>query len=128
MNLVSIALSGLLAGRTRVETAAGNIVNSRSTGSAETVYRPRQTVTTPAADNGGVITRNEPRQPGLTTLFAPDDPAASSDGFVFAPDVFLPAELVEMQIGAAQYRVSLKLLETADRLDTALLEATDRRV
>lgn len=125
MKLVSIATSGLMAATKRLDAAANNIVNSRTTGTPETVFRPSRTVTAPAP-GGGVIANAAPVTPAFTSQFAPDDPSAAADGSVAAPNVFLAGEFVEMRLAETSYRASLKLLEVADELAQSLLDITDR--
>ncbi len=123
-NISSIALSGLIANRQRLDTAAGNLVNAQSAGTPETVFRPLRTVLAPAP-GGGVTARTQPVTPAFTTIFAPDHPAAAADGSLAIPNLFTAAEVVEIRSARHGYEASLKLLAVADELTTRLLDVLD---
>ncbi len=125
-NISSIALSGLVANRRRIGTAASNLVNAASAGTPESVFRPRRTVLSPAP-GGGVEARTQPVTPAFTTIFAPDHPAAAPDGSLAIPNVFTAAEVVEIRAAEHGYEASLKLLEVADDLSARLLDILDDR-
>jgi len=121
---LSIGLSGLLAARQRLETAAGNIVNSSSAGTEATAFRPQRT-TTETAPGGGVVARNQPVSPPFVRLFSPDHPEASAEGSVLFPNVSLVREMVEIKTAEAGYKASARLIETADEIQTRLLDIVD---
>jgi len=123
-SILNTGLSGLLANRQRVATAATNIVNAQSAGSPDTVFRPQRAVPGPAPGGGGT-TRQEPIGPPFVRQAAPDHPQAGPDGTVAFPNVSPAREIVEIEQASASYEASARLVETADELQESLLDITD---
>lgn len=110
------ALSGLQAASKRLENSANNIANQNSTGSASNdaavrqAYKPTDVVQT-SSDTGGVRTEIRERTPATTSVYAPDDSAADSKGFVQAPNVNEASELIDQKFAIYDFKANAKVLK-----------------
>lgn len=95
MKLLSIAQSGLQAAQTRLDVSANNVANAQTEG-----FRALEVEATPQA--GG----------GVSTQVAPGP----------IPGVDLATELVQQRAASYDFKASLKMIETADRLMGSLLD------
>ena len=122
---IRIAASGLTAQRFRMDVAASNIANARSTRSTTTgeVYEPTAPVfhsvamTTDGAQ--GVASVGVARIGGdPIRVFDPTHPDADPDGFVSYPDVDVATQVADLMGASRSY--SLNATVTAAAKQTAL--------
>ena len=121
-----ISASGLAAERMRMEVAANNIANARSTRAGGNGPYRRQQVVFEAELAGGVrsiagagassalggvrvaeVTTDESPFP---RVFDPGHPDADEDGMVTMPNVTLPYEMVDLMTASRAYEANLKAL------------------
>ncbi len=110
------ALSGLRASGKRLEVSASNVANARSED-----YRPGRVVQSAQA-SGGTRADAVPVTPATVPSYEPQSPAADADGLVQRPNVSLEAETVEQIIAQRSFEANLRTVETADRMNKALLD------
>jgi len=135
-----ISSSGMSAERTRMEIAANNIANSRSTRAGGKGPFRRQQVVFEAAMSGaltggqgaspqlggvrvaGVTTDNSP----LPKVFDPGHPDADDEGMVTMPNVTLPFEMVDLVSASRAYEANLKALSTFRKMAEQSLSLLQR--
>ncbi|WP_333823536.1 flagellar basal body rod protein FlgC [Pinisolibacter sp.] len=116
---MSIARSGLDASTRRLEAAASNIANQRTTGpvpgadGATTAYRALAVRETDLP-GGGVRTEIVPRSPGWTVEPGPGDPNADERGLVAAPNVDIVTETSDLLMARIGYAAAAKVMKVAD--------------
>ncbi|RST81681.1 flagellar biosynthesis protein FlgC [Aquibium carbonis] len=126
-NAAGIALSGMLAESTRLNVAAGNIANARTTGALEpaagatTVYQPLQ-VESASTLGGGTVAIVRPLIPGYTAAFEPSASFADENGLVAAPNVDLLGEVTGLMQASLAFRANLAVFETASDMMRALFD------
>ena len=115
---VQSSLSGMTAATKRMEAAASNIANARSTGAVPdaegqtNAYRPVE-VTQVAPVGGGVMTNTVPKTPPFQLQFEPDSPEANAKGLVASPNVDTASELTDVLQARINYAASAKVMKTA---------------
>ena len=125
---IDISLSGLNAANTRVQAAASNIVNARSTGHGTEFdadpqpYQPLR-VAQSSLQQGGVRAEIVPDRTVPIAVFDPGNPAADANGTVRFPNVSIEAELVEMKLATQAYTASIAILEAESEMLGELLDA-----
>ncbi len=126
----SISATGLSAERVRMEVAANNIANARSTRSPEGgPYRRQQVIFAAQMDQllqpghgsepelGGVrVAGIQPDESPLPQIYDPGHPDANEEGYVLMPNVNLPHEMVDLVTASRAYEANLKSLETFRQL------------
>lgn len=129
---IQIALSGLNAASTRVNTAASNIANMTSGGAIKGGTGPApyaaQTVQQEANADGGTSATAIPKNPPFVPSYAPDSPFANSEGVIGAPNVDLAEEAVNLTLAETTYKANIKTIQTASDMMDELLDAFDKRV
>ncbi|MFT3907066.1 MAG: flagellar basal body rod protein FlgC [Steroidobacteraceae bacterium] len=128
--IFDIAGSGMSAQSVRLNTVASNLANADSvSGNPDDVYRARHPVfqaTQPdAADqvgrgvqvNGIAQSTADP-----TTRYDPGNPLANADGYVYAPNVNVVEEMVDMISASRSYQNNVEVLNTARNLMLATLK------
>jgi flagellar basal-body rod protein FlgC len=121
---VSIALSGLLAAKLRLDIAASNVANSQDVGAlpgtrGQVPYAPMQVMQT---DTGsGTFACPVPVTPAYIKTFDSQSPDTNAQGLVAVPNVDLTQELLQMEVARQSYEASLKSLETAFSTTNRLL-------
>ena len=129
-NSASIALSGMLAESTRLNVAASNIANARTTGAldpaagAATAYQPLD-VEQSATAGGGTVAIVRPLIPASMAAYEPSASFADQDGFVASPNVDLLGEVTSMMEASLGLRASLAVYETASDMLRALYDLGD---
>lgn len=129
MSISPISVSGMQAAATRLEAAAQNIANARSSGplptssGATTAYAP-VTVKQSDVKGGGVSARivNAGGDPYVPT-YDPSSPDADAEGMVAAPNVDMAGELVNVMTARMSYEASAKTLKVANDMMKTTLDA-----
>jgi len=129
-----IAGSGMAAQSVRLNTVASNLANAESvSGDASTAYKARHPVfeairtQTGAAQNGvdpsaavrvlGIV--EDQRTPEMR--YQPGNPLANSEGYVFAPNVNVVEEMVDMISASRAYQNNVEVMNTSKELLLATL-------
>ena len=125
-----IAGSAMSAQSVRLNTTASNLANAETVGSSEeTTYRSRHPVFAAMlqAMHGeneatgvrvvGVVENQEP----LEQRYAPDNPLADADGYVYMPNVNPADEMVNMISASRSYQNSVEVLNTSKQMLLATL-------
>jgi flagellar basal-body rod protein FlgC len=129
-----IAGSGMAAQSVRLNTVASNLANAESvSGDASTAYKARHPVfeavraQTGAAMNGvdpGAAVRvlgitEDQRAPEMR--YQPGNPLANAEGYVFAPNVNVVEEMVDMISASRAYQNNVEVMNTSKELLLATL-------
>jgi flagellar basal-body rod protein FlgC len=131
--IFEIAGSGMAAQSVRLNTVASNLANADSvSGSAEGAYRARQPVFEavragmqagqPGAGNAAVRIRDiveDSRAPEMR--YEPGNPLANAEGYVFAPNVNVVEEMVNMISASRSYQNNVEVMNTSKELMLATL-------
>jgi len=129
-----IAGSGMAAQSVRLNTVASNLANAESvSGEASTAYKARHPVfeavrgQVGASQNGvdpsaavkvlGIV--EDQRQPEMR--YQPGNPLANSEGYVFAPNVNVVEEMVDMISASRAYQNNVEVMNTSKELLLATL-------
>jgi flagellar basal-body rod protein FlgC len=130
--LFDIAGSGMAAQSVRLNTVASNLANAESvSGSAEAAYKARHPVF--EAVRAGVLAGQQEqgtavrvsgivedtRQPEMR--YQPGNPLANPDGYVFAPNVNVVEEMVDMISASRAYQNNVEVMNTSKELLLATL-------
>jgi len=121
--IFDIAGSALSAQSARLNTVASNLANADSvSGSADTVYRARMPVFQAQLDAAhpegagvklmGVVENQAEAQ----KRYEPGNPIADADGYVYAPNVNVVEEMVNMISASRSYQSSVEVMNTAKEL------------
>ncbi|HXC60713.1 MAG TPA: flagellar basal body rod protein FlgC [Steroidobacteraceae bacterium] len=129
-----IAGSGMAAQSVRLNTVASNLANAESvSGDAKTAYKARHPVfeamkaQAGASKNGvdpnaavkvlGIV--EDQRAPEMR--YQPGNPLANSEGYVFAPNVNVVEEMVDMISASRAYQNNVEVMNTSKELLMATL-------
>jgi len=114
-----IAGSGMNAQSVRLNTVASNLANADSvSGSAADVYKARHPVfeaLRPGNEAGaavrvrGIVESTAPAQ----ARYEPGNPLANADGYVFAPNVNVVEQMVDMISASRSYQNNVEVMNTA---------------
>jgi flagellar basal-body rod protein FlgC len=128
--IFDIAGSAMSAQTVRLNTTASNLANAESVGSSEeTTYRARQPVFSSMlkAMHGdsdavgvrvlGVVESQEP----IMQRYAPENPLANEQGYVYQPNVNAVDEMVNMISASRSYQNSVEVLDTSKQMLLATL-------
>lgn len=132
VDAISIAVSSLQANGERIRGAANNIVNAGTVGALDPVdgpaaYTPVDVVAI-ADRQGGVQTRDVPRNPATFSTYDPNSPYANADGVVAAPNVDMASEIITLKLAETAYRASLDVIKVAGKMQDELLKTFDETV
>lgn len=125
---IDISLSGMNAAEARVQVAASNIVNARSTGHGTEFdadpqpYQPLR-VEQSSLQEGGVRVEVVPDRSVPIAVHDPDNPAADENGTVRFPDISVEAEMVDILLANQAYQASVAILETESEMLGELLDS-----
>lgn len=129
-NVFDIAGSAMSAQSVRLNTTASNLANAETVGgSAETTYRARHPVFAAMlkAMHGEnemagvrVVGITEDQEP-LQQRYAPDNPLADANGYVYLPNVNPVDEMVNMISASRSYQNSVEVLNTSKQMLLATL-------
>jgi flagellar basal-body rod protein FlgC len=132
--IFDIAGSGMSAQSVRLNTVASNLANAESvSGSAETAYRAKhpvfeavraQLAAGQAGANPGAAVQvtdivEDTRAPEMR--YQPGNPLANAEGYVFAPNVNVVEEMVDMISASRAYQNNVEVLNTSKELLLATL-------
>lgn len=121
--IFDIAGSAMAAQSTRLNTVASNIANADSVaGSADAVYKARMPMFQAQLDAAN------PESAGVKVLgvmesqvdaqkrYEPGHPMADAEGYVYAPNVNVVEEMVNMISASRSYQSSVEVMNTAKEL------------
>src|SRR5687768_3963271 len=132
--IFDIAGSGMSAQSVRLNTVASNLANAESvSGSAETAYRAKhpvfeavraQLAAGQAGNNPSAAVQvtdivEDSRAPEMR--YQPGNPLANAEGYVFAPNVNVVEEMVDMISASRAYQNNVEVLNTSKELLLATL-------
>lgn len=128
--MFNIAGSGLNAQNERLNIIASNLANADSVaGSADQAYKARQPVFSTFYED----VFNQDANPGVSMIavvesdkihdkqFAPDNPIADEDGYVYLSNVDVIAEMTNMIVAGRSYQNSVEVMSTSKDLLLATL-------
>lgn len=113
INMVSLALSGLMAASKKAAIAADNIVNSDSDS-----FNARDVTT--SAGPGGVQSNIILRTPAVFQRYEPDSPYANNKGIVMKPNVDITEELINIEEAKFAYTANAVVMARVKALQDAL--------
>ena len=142
MSILSIATSGLSAASLRVNVAASNIANVRTTGplpasgessssagAASSTYpaayvplRVDQVDQSSGSTPGGTIATVSTVSPSYTAQSDPSAPFANQDGLVAAPNVDLASEFVQLAAAKYSFIANAKVMQAYSETTESLLD------
>lgn len=143
MSIFSIATSGLSAASLRVNVAASNIANVRTTGplpasgasagagssSTSSAYpaayvplRVDQVDQSSGSTQGGTIATVSTVSPSYTAQSDPSAPYANQDGLVAAPNVDLANEFVQLATAKYSFIANAKVIQAYSETTESLLD------
>jgi flagellar basal-body rod protein FlgC len=132
--MFSVAGSALSAQLTRLNATASNIANSSNVASsAEDAYRGKRVVFRTLVENemvgtetkfaGSVTVEGLVDDPGLPIrMYAPENPIANEDGYVFKSNVDEMEEMIELTAASRAYQSNIEVLSTAKQMMMRTLE------
>lgn len=125
---LSIALTGLMAQKTRLDATASNIANADTEGAlptpqapATTVYKPLQVGFSTQAE-GGVTATVTANEQGFSPVSNPGSPYANAEGLVAAPNVDLNQEMVNLIEARLAFKGNIQTVKAADKMMGDLLD------
>jgi flagellar basal-body rod protein FlgC len=130
-----IAGSGMAAQSVRLNTVASNLANADSVaGSAADVYKARHPVfeavrqamtgSQTAASGGGAavrVTGIAESNAAPVARYEPGNPLANAEGYVYAPNVNVVEEMVDMISASRSYQNNVEVMDTAKTMMMATL-------
>ena len=124
-----IAGSGMNAQTVRLNVTASNVANADNvSGDEASAYRARQPVFASFSDSFNPDANPSVRVLGiveskgeLATRYAPDNPNANEDGYVFSSNVNPIEEMVNMLSASRSYKNNIEVLNTTKDLLTRTL-------
>ena len=131
-NVMNISSTGMTAESVRLNTTASNIANANSVSSSEgDTYRARHPVFAAALDQAnrdqtkgvgvnvlGVVESNKP----LLTEYAPNNPLANAEGYIFKPNVNVVEEMADMLSASKAYETNVQIADTTKRIFRRVLQ------
>ena len=129
-----IAGSGMAAQSVRLNTVASNLANAESvSGDAKTAYKARHPVFEAVRTQGGASKNGVDPSAAVKVLgivedqrtpemrYQPGNPLANSEGYVFAPNVNVVEEMVDMISASRAYQNNVEVMNTSKELLMATL-------
>lgn len=129
-NVFDVAATGMSAQSVRLNTTASNLANADSvSGDPNQVYRARhplfEAIRTGLGSNAasaGVAVRGiVENQAPPTARYEPGHPLADENGYVYAPNVNVIEEMVDMISAARSYQNNVEVMNTAKEMMLATL-------
>ena len=120
--IFEIGASALSAQSVRLNTVASNIANADSvSGDPATVYKARMPVfkaeDPTAPDSSGVrVLGVVENQADAQKRYEPGNPLADAEGYVYAPNVNVVEEMVNMISASRSYQSNVEIINTAKEL------------
>ncbi|MET0659606.1 MAG: flagellar basal body rod protein FlgC [Steroidobacteraceae bacterium] len=128
--IFDVAGSGMSAQSVRLNTVASNLANAESvSGDANNVYKAKHPVFEAvraglgknASTNGVMVNSIVENQAAPSARYEPGNPLANADGYVFAPNVNVVEEMVDMISASRAYQNNVEVMNTAKDLMLATL-------
>lgn len=129
--IFDIASSGMSAQSVRLNTVASNLANADSMGTtAEDTYRARSPIframlldqAAGAEAGAGVrVTGMVESQDAPMRIYAPENPLADEEGYVYRSNVSVVEEMANMTSASQTYQTNVEMLSTVKRLMLATL-------
>jgi flagellar basal-body rod protein FlgC len=125
----NIAVSGMDASATWLDTIASNVANMNDTaalpagGAPYTGYQP-VTVAMSATPSGGVTADVEPTMPAYSAGYDPSAPLANAQGLVAVPKVDLAAAVVDQITALQSYKANADAFRAAEDMTKVTLDLT----
>ena len=134
-NTFDIAGSGMAAQSVRLNTVASNLANADSVaGNADAVYKARHPVfeavkqamagSQAGGANGGAAVQVRgivESDAAPVARYEPGNPLANAEGYVYAPNVNVVEEMVDMISASRSYQNNVEVMDTAKTMMTATL-------
>jgi flagellar basal-body rod protein FlgC len=131
-NVMSISSSGMAAENVRLNTTASNIANANSVSSSyEETYRARHPVFAAELDRAiqdqsrgvgvqvkGIVESDAP----LQVEYAPNNPMADAEGFIYKPNVNIVEEMANMMSASKAYETNVQVADTTKRIFRRVLQ------
>lgn len=148
MSTLSIATSGLSAASLRLDVAASNIANARSTGhlpvtggsgtsggtgnssnntnfpAAYVPLQVNQVDQSSGSTPGGTIATVSAVSPSFVAQFDPSAPFANQDGLVAAPNIDLASQFIQLLTAKYEFAANAKVIRTYSDTTKSLLDIT----
>lgn len=129
--IFDVAGSGMSAQSVRLNTVASNLANADSiSGDPNTVYKARHPIfeavkASLAQQDGGNAAVHVKgimeSQAAPTARYEPGNPLANADGYVYAPNVNVVEEMVDMISASRAYQNNVEVMNTSKELMLATL-------
>jgi flagellar basal-body rod protein FlgC len=129
--IFDVAGSGMSAQSVRLNTVASNLANADSiSGDPKAVYKARHPIfeavksamQTPDGGNAAVKVKTiMESQAAPTARYEPGNPLANAEGYVYAPNVNVVEEMVDMISASRAYQNNVEVMNTSKELMLATL-------
>ena len=131
-NVMSISSTGMEAENVRLNTTASNIANANTVSSSyDQTYRARhpvfatelqQTMQDQSKGAGvsvrGIVESDAP----LQVEYAPHNPMADADGYIYKPNVNIVEEMANMMSASKAYETNVQVADTTKRIFRRVLQ------
>lgn len=135
-NIMDISASGMSAESVRLNATASNIANANSVSSSyESTYKARHPVFAAALDKAqndqtkgvgvnvlGVVESQKP----LQVEYAPGNPLADENGYIYKPNVNVVEEMADMLSASKAYETNVQVADTTKRIFRRVLQLGQR--
>jgi flagellar basal-body rod protein FlgC len=126
-DVLSVALSGLVAQQQRLDVVANNVANVSTAGRVPTAADPASTVYKPlsvsltALTAGGVQSQVTQVPNGTSVSYDPQNIYANDQGYVAVPNVDITRELVNALESKTLFRANISVIKTQEKMADDLL-------
>jgi flagellar basal-body rod protein FlgC len=131
-SVMDISSTGMAAETVRLNTTASNIANANSVSSSyEDTYKARHPVFAAALDQAsqdqtkgvgvnvlGVVESQKP----LQVEYAPGNPMADENGYIYKPNVNIVEEMADMLSASKAYETNVQVADTTKRIFRRVLQ------
>ena len=131
-NIMNISGTGMAAETVRLNTTASNIANANSVSSSyEDTYKARHPVFAAALDQAsqdqtkgvgvnvlGIVESQKP----LQVEYAPGNPMADENGYIYKPNVNIVEEMADMLSASKAYETNVQVADTTKRIFRRVLQ------
>lgn len=131
-NIMNISGTGMAAETVRLNTTASNIANANSVSSSyEETYKARHPVFAAALDQAsqdqtkgvgvnvlGIVESQKP----LQVEYAPGNPMADENGYIYKPNVNIVEEMADMLSASKAYETNVQVADTTKRIFRRVLQ------
>ena len=123
---IDIAVSGMRAQSTQMETISSNIANARTVDSGQGQPYRRLEAMFRSEDDDGVarVLVDEIAQDmsALQRIFDPGNPKADANGYITMPNVQMPVEMMNLSIASRAYQANAAILKRYQNMVQTTLE------